>query len=94
MKRFATAAAAVVAVGALATPASAGEVTGTGKSTPIRDHVAASICAYSGLDDDDVEDDAFFDRTQNYGQLARQGLASPSEFNPGDACNPTAGGHE
>jgi hypothetical protein len=39
----------VAAVGASA--AFAGEVTGNGKPTPIRSHVAASICAFSGLED-------------------------------------------
>jgi len=34
----------------LASPAFAGEVTGNGKSTPIRDRIAA-ICSYSGLED-------------------------------------------
>ncbi len=77
-------------VGMLAGPALAGEVTGTGESTPIREGAAASICAFSGLDDDDPEDDAFFGRTQSYGQLVQQGLKAfaPS---PGVACNPTAG---
>jgi len=32
-------------------PALAGEVTGNGKETPIRSHVAASICSFSALED-------------------------------------------
>ena len=45
--------AAVVTAGIiLATPAFAGEVTGNGKSTPIRDYIAA-LCAFSGLEDHD-----------------------------------------
>lgn len=36
----------------LAAPAMAGEVNGNGDSTPIRDGVASSICAFSGLNDD------------------------------------------
>ena len=73
-------------VGMLAGPAMAGEVTGNGKSTPIRDHVAASICSFSGLDDPDPD---FFERTQSYGQAVRLGFKSfaPS---PGVACNPNS----
>ena len=75
---------ALVAAGAGA--ASAGEVTGNGKPTPAPQH-AASICVYSGLNDDTAEEPG---RTQSYGQLVRQGLKQflPS---PGDACNPTKG---
>lgn len=76
-------------VGMLAGPASAGEITGNGKSTPIRDHVAASICAFSGLDEPGDEGDPFFGRTQNFGQLVKQGIVLPAQFNPGDACNPS-----
>ena len=51
----------IVATGALAvlsfvaSPgiASAGEVTGSGKPTPIADYNANSICSFSGLEDDD-----------------------------------------
>jgi hypothetical protein len=42
---------AVAITGATASAAFAGEVTGSGKSTPVRDHVAASICSFSGLED-------------------------------------------
>lgn len=73
-------------VGLGANAAVAGEVTGNGKSLhPLQGH---SACAFSGLDDDDVEDDAFFDRVQSYGQLVKNGLKdfAPS---PGEACNPT-----
>ena len=37
----------------LASPASAGEVNGKGEFTPIHDWIAA-ICAFSGLEDDEV----------------------------------------
>ena len=75
---------ALVAAGAGA--ASAGEVTGTGKATPAPER-AASICAFSGLNDDTAEEPG---RTQSYGQLVRQGIKQflPS---PGIACNPTKG---
>ena len=63
--------------------ASAGEVTGNGKDTPIRDGVSNSICAFSGLEDDSDE------RTQSYGQVVRAGFrqAPGSMFHPGSACN-------
>ena len=72
--------------GAAHAPASAGEVTGNGKSTPIRDHVANSECAYCGLDD---EDDDGFGRTQNWGQIPKADRAYLTSigFNPGQACN-------
>ena len=76
---------ALVAVGA--TSASAGEVTGNGKVTPIVER-AHSICAFSGLNDDTEEEPG---RTQSYGQLVRAGL---KEFlpSPGIACNGSGGG--
>ena len=52
MKKVVAAVAAVLtAVAVTAGSAFAGEVTGSGKGTPIRGYVAASICAFSGLED-------------------------------------------
>jgi len=81
------ASAALLAAGAGA--ASAGEITGNGKPVPAPER-AASICAFSGLNDDPVEEPG---RTQNYGQIVRAGGKAflPS---PGDACNPNAGFEE
>jgi hypothetical protein len=50
-----------------ATSAFAGEITGNGKDTPIRDR-ANSECAFSGLDD---ADDDGFGRTQSWGQIPK-----------------------
>ena len=50
-----------------ATSASAGEVTGNGKVTPVVER-ANSICAFSGLNDDTEEEPG---RTQSYGQAVR-----------------------
>ena len=50
---------------------------------------ANSACAFSGLNDFDPEKGPPFDtKTQNYGQLVKQGFKGvfPS---PGEACNPT-----
>lgn len=60
----------------------AGEVTGTGAATQGPAH-AQSICAFSGLNDDPVEEPG---RTQSYGQAVRAGFKAfaPS---PGEACN-------
>lgn len=84
----------------------AGEVTGSGKSTPVRDWQAASICAFSGLNDTytgdpNVPDAEGFTRTQNWGQLpselralVRAGQSpNPHLAPPNMACNPSGGGH-
>jgi len=60
----------------------AGEVTGNGKDTPIRDGVAKSECAFSGLDDVDPDP---FTHTQSWGQLVK--LSGPMGGVPGVACN-------
>jgi hypothetical protein len=78
-------AATVAALGA--GPAIAGEVTGTGEDTPIRSGVAASECAFSGLDDPDAD---VFTHTQSFGQLVR--MFGPMGGVPGVACNPTRSG--
>jgi hypothetical protein len=85
-KRLIVLAAATAFIGVGVAPASAGEMTGNGKSTPIRDHVANSICAFSGLDD---EDDDGFGRTQSWGQIpkADREFLTSIGFNPGQACN-------
>jgi hypothetical protein len=68
-------------------PAFAGEITGTGESTPIRSGVAASECAFSGLDDPDAD---VFTHTQSFGQLVS--MFGPMGGVPGVACNPTRSG--
>ncbi|MGY1725704.1 hypothetical protein ACI79J_01905 [Geodermatophilus sp. SYSU D01062] len=69
--------------------ASAGEITGNGKVVHAPQH-AASVCSFSGLNDDTAEDPS---RTQNYGQLVRQGL-KPYLPSAGEACNPNSGFEE
>lgn len=66
------------------TPALAGEVTGTGESTPIRSGVAQSICAYSGLNDDGLGPSTL---VQSYGQI-RAAFGGPAPFygSPGTSC--------
>ena len=68
--------------------ASAGEITGNGKDTGIRDH-AKSECAFSGLEDFDFEEPVEPGVTQNWGQIPkaiRDGF--PPIFHPGNSCNP------
>ncbi|NJC05803.1 hypothetical protein GGQ97_001596 [Sphingomonas kaistensis] len=68
----------------IATPALAGEVTGTGESTPIRSGAASSICAYSGLNDDGLGPSTL---VQSYGQI-RAAFGGPAPFrgSPGTSC--------
>jgi hypothetical protein len=86
-KLFAAAACAATVAVLGAGPASAGEVTGTGEDTPIRSGVAASECAFSGLDDPDAD---VFTHTQSFGQLVR--MFGPMPGVPGVACNPARSG--
>jgi hypothetical protein len=81
------AAVSAAALGSLSGSAFAGEVTGNGKSTPIRAGVAASECAFSGLDDPDPD---VFTHTQSFGQLVS--MFGPMGGVPGFACNPTRAG--
>ena len=68
----------------------AGEITGNGKSTPIRTYLMSSICAFSGYNDDpDIEPGRTAAHVQSWGQIpkdVRDFLASIGEH-PGDACN-------
>ena len=90
-------------VGGFAAPAFAGEITGQSvpKATPVKAHVAASICSFSGQDADDNstsgvdddDDDDVFGRTQSFGQLVKafgSGLAQGA--GAGAACRPGGGG--
>ena len=90
----------VATLGLVATiPATAfaGEITGTGKPTPVARPtvIAASACAYSGLEDDP--------NSPLRTQTPHEVYVTPPEFpftavinpppgTPGTACNPTAGG--
>ena len=84
---LAAAVCATAVVGLSAGSAFAGEITGTGASTPIRAGVAASECAFSGLDDPDADP---FTHTQSFGQLVR--MFGPMGGVPGVACNPKRAG--
>ena len=71
----------------VAAPAFGGEITGSGKSTPLN---GKSICMFSGLNDDPsgTQGEGPGGRTQSFGQdVAKWGL-DPKDFNPGDICNP------
>jgi hypothetical protein len=79
---------ALALTGVSAGAASAGEVTGNGKSTAGPTH-ANSICVFSGKNDDPDRPLDGFDpggTSQSYGQEVRLGLQDPQAFNPGDAC--------
>ena len=76
----------------------AGEVTGNGKQTPIgaapdNDPHAASICSFSGQNDDPAEPGAG-GRTQSWGQDVQKAVhagAAPPGGVPGQACNGHSG---
>ena len=93
-------AAGVVAAVALATPAQAGEITGSGKPVPAPVK-SGNPCAFSGHNDNPTNPLNIFDaggHSQSYGQLNRLGViknltgATPSQFNPSDSCNKNAAG--
>lgn len=86
-------------VGGFTAPAFAGEITGqpVPKATPIKGHIAASICSFSGQDADDGstsgvdvdDDDAIFGRTQSFGQLVQViGSGFAQGAGAGAACKP------
>jgi hypothetical protein len=67
----------------------AGEVTGNGKSTPISEFRAKSICSFSGQNDRVEGEGPVEPRVQNWGtipKVVRDELALHGEH-PGDACN-------
>ncbi len=88
-------------VAGFAAPAFAGEITGqpVPKITPIKGHIAASICSFSGQDADDSltgidpdDDDFLFTRTQSFGQVVKffgSGVAQGA--GAGEACSPGGG---
>ena len=70
---------------AIAAPAAAGEVNGNGDATPINSYTAASICAFSGLNDDGLGPNSHI---QNWGMFVRAfGGAGKVPFDgPGIEC--------
>lgn len=96
---FSVAACAAAMIGMGGTAASAGEIGGSGNYTPVNpdplvegEGVAASECAFSGLNDEYVLGDTSFSRVQNYAktkaELAEIGIVLPKGL-PGFACNPS-----
>ena len=88
---------AALATLAFAVPASAGEITGTGKPAQGAAH-AHSICAFSGLEDGDGMGfpGPGGAPPQNWGHSKEAFGATPAErkasgFQPGDSCNGHSG---
>ena len=71
----------------MASPAMGGEIGGSGRVTPIEARgVAASECAYSGLNDEYILEGAG-GRVQSYGQIVKAfGGIPPFVPSPGVAC--------
>jgi hypothetical protein len=96
---------AAMGVAVLAVPAAAGEVSGPpgdagaeGEATPVADFWsgdgAASICSFSGLNDEINDDEPT--QTQSYGtfivEFGKEAVDNnPEGGPPGLACNPTKG---
>jgi hypothetical protein len=88
---------------ATAPAAFAGEVTGNGKATPIREK-AGSICAFSGQNDDPDDPRPFEDgRVQSFGDIVQEAvgfmsvedrLAMIHEHGPGVSCRGYASGFD
>jgi hypothetical protein len=67
-----------------------GEITGNGKSTPIRSYHMSSICAFSGYNDDpEIEPGRKAAHVQSWGQIPKAVRDEIAQFgaHPGDACN-------
>jgi hypothetical protein len=82
----------VLAVGASAGSAFAGEVTGNGKPTAAPQH-ANSICAFSGRNDGEPPPGRTAPHVQNWGQIPKEtrDFLTTIGFHPGDACNGHSG---
>jgi hypothetical protein len=66
---------AVATVVGMGGTAFAGEVTGSGKPTPVADFQAGSICSFSGLNDDPNEAELFADgRVQSFGDIVQEAI--------------------
>ena len=75
-----------------ASAAFAGEVTGNGDPTAVREH-ANSICAFSGLNDGEPPPGRTAPHVQSWGQLpkADRDFLATVGAHPGDACNGHSG---
>ncbi|MFC7362310.1 hypothetical protein [Nocardioides astragali] len=81
-------------VGATSGTAFAGERGGNGEPTPVKDHIASSICSFSGLEDMDHDDDGDFDApvqpgvVQNWGSIPPEvrAILAAMGLHPGDSC--------
>lgn len=79
-----------------AVSALAGEVNGKGEPTPVQSYRAASICSFSGLNDDPYSTDPHDPpgRVQSYGfSVVKNGLMAVVPDRPGVNCRGNGGGH-
>jgi hypothetical protein len=90
-KLFAVVSCTAVIVGVGANAAFAGEITGNGKFTAVENHVAASLCAFNGLNDLNPEQGQTTSRVQTPKDGPYPGAAAFGfEVAPGVilSCNP------
>jgi hypothetical protein len=92
-------------VGAIGTPALAGEITGNGKPTPIANYQAGSICSFSGQNDTPDSEELFEGgRVQSFGDIVKEAIGVLGDGKgasslvpiihdegPGTACRGNAG---
>ena len=86
---LAVAACLAAVVGTGAGSAFAGEITGNGKFTPVHDHIAASICSFSGREDGDPPGDPTPNQPQTPHHVWFGVDLFPPPGDPGTSCNPT-----
>jgi hypothetical protein len=66
---------AAVMLVAIGGPALAGEITGNGKPTPIKEFRAGSICSFSGQNDDPDSEELFDGgRVQSFGDIVQEAI--------------------
>jgi len=67
----------------------AGEITGNGKPTPIKDGQANSICSFSGYNDGNPPPGRTAAHVQSWGQESKEtrDFLTTIGFHPGDSCN-------
>jgi hypothetical protein len=82
---------AAITLGLGSSAAFAGEITGNGKPTPVDDHVAHSICSFSGQNDDPDSTEPFDGgRVQSFGDILKEAKNVDVGFGEGPGASEVA----